>query len=250
MLRAAMGRPRLLVHWLKAVEQHETAVPERKAVHRMRVAARRLRAALRLLKLRELDPAVKRLQDALGDVRDLQLQVDWLEGRDGVLHRARQAQLCKAEKDLQRQLRAWRSRTLPALLAAAADDSSPSARTAAKQLRKRLDRLEERLERAQDSLTPKVLHRARISVKGVRYLLEVAKDSLPKKAAALQSDLKTLQASLGELHDVDVRIGLVKRNKKLLRDQKEARAQLSKIIAAQLGRWREEKVAKRVRKTL
>jgi CHAD domain-containing protein len=244
-----MGKPRLLVHWLKAVEQQETAVPERKAVHRMRVAARRLRAALRLLKLRELDPAVKRLQDALGDVRDVQLQVDWLEGRDEVLHRARRAQLRKAEQELQRQLRTWRSRTLPALLEAA-DDSSPSARTAAKQLRKRLDRLEERLERAQHRLTPKALHRARISVKGVRYLLEVAKDSLPKKASALQADLKTLQASLGELHDVDVRIGVVKRNKKLLRDQKEARAQLSKIIAAQLGRWREEKVAKRVRNAL
>src|SRR6266436_2765155 len=99
-------------------------------------------------------------------------------------------------------------------------------------------------------LTPKALHRARISVKGVRYLLEVAKDSLPKKAAALESDLKALQASLGELHDVDVRIGLVKRNRTLLRDQKEARGQLSKIIAAQLVRWRKEKVAKRVRKTL
>jgi CHAD domain-containing protein len=41
----------------------------------MRVAARRLRAALRLLRLREFDRAVKKLQDALGDVRDLQLQI-------------------------------------------------------------------------------------------------------------------------------------------------------------------------------
>jgi len=245
-----MAKSRVLVDWLRAVEQHETAVPEKEAVHQMRVAARRLRAALRLLKLRELEPAVKRLQDALGGVRDLQLQVDWLEGRDAGLHRARKAELRKAEQALQRQLRTWRARTLPALLGAAADDSSPSARTAAKQLRKRLDRLEERLERAQARLTPKALHRARISVKGVRYLLEVAKDSLPRKAAALESDLKTLQATLGELHDVDVRIGLIKRNRRLLRDQKEARAQLSKIIAAQLGRWREEKVAKRVRKAL
>jgi len=235
---------------VRAVEQHETVVPERKAVHQMRVAARRLRAALRLLGLRELDPEVKGLQDALGDIRDLQLQVDWLEGRDDDLRRARQAQLRKAEQRLERQLRAWRSRTLPALLKAAANDSSASARTAAKLLRRRLDRLERRLDRARSRLTPKVLHRARVSVKQVRYLLEVAKGSLPKKATSLQSDLKTLQASLGELHDVDVRIGLVKRNKALLRDQKESRAQLSKIIAAQLWRWRKEKLAKRARKTL
>ncbi len=245
-----MAKSHLLAEWLSAVEQYETAVPEKEAVHQMRVAARHLRAALWLLELRQLDPAVKRLQDALGKVRDLQLQVDWLEGRDRRLHRARQAQLRKAEHALERQLGSWRSRTLPVLLDASAGDSSPSARTAAKLLRKRLDRLEERLEQARSRLTPKALHRARISVKGVRYLLEVAKDSLPKKAAALESDLKALQASLGELHDVDVRIGLVKRNRTLLRDQKEARGQLSKIIAAQLVRWRKEKVAKRVRKTL
>jgi len=246
----AMGKARVLADWVRAVEQHETGVPQRKAVHQMRVAARRLRAALRLLGLRELDPELKRLQDALGDVRDLQLQVDWLEGRDDDLGRARQAQLRKAEQGLERQLRAWRSRTLPALLEAAVDDSSPPARAAAKLLRRQLDRLERRLERARSRLTPKVLHRARVSVKQVRYLLEVAKGSLPKKATSLQADLKTLQASLGELHDVDVRIGLVKRNKALLRDQKESRAQLSKIIAAQLGRWRKEKLAKRARKTL
>src|SRR5229473_806893 len=214
-----MAKSHLLAEWLSAVEQYETALPQKEAVHQMRVAARRLRAALRLLELRHL-------------------------------HRARQAQLRKAEHALESQLGSWRSRTLPALLEASADDSSPSARTAAKLLRKRLDRLEERLEQARSRLTPKALHRARISVKGVRYLLEVAKDSLPKKAAALESDLKALQASLGELHDVDVRIGLVKRNRTLLRDQKEARAQLSTIIAAQLVQWRKEKVAKRVRKTL
>jgi CHAD domain-containing protein len=245
-----MGKSRVLADWVRAIERHETAVPERKAVHQMRVAARRLRATLRLLGLREVDPEVKRLQDALGDVRDLQLQVDWLKGRDDDLRRARQAELRKAEQGLERQLRAWRSRTLPALLEAAVDDSSPSARTAAKLLRRRLDRLERRLDRARSRLTPKVLHRARVSVKQVSYLLEVAKGVLPKKATSLQSDLKTLQASLGELHDVDVRIGLVKRNKALLRDQKDSRAQLSKIVAAQLRRWRKEKLAKRARKRL
>jgi CHAD domain-containing protein len=245
-----MERPRLLADRLSALERYESAVPEQEAVHQMRVAARRLRAALRVLQLRGLDPSVKQLQDALGDVRDLQLQIQWLRGRDAVLCREREARLRKAEQSLSSQLRRWHSRTLPALLGAAGDPFTPSARKLSKMLRKRLDRLEERLEAARSRLTPKALHRARISVKQVRYILDVLGDVVPKKASGLDADLKTLQASLGELHDVDVRIGVVKKNPKLLRDQREARAQLAKIIAAQLGRWRKKKVAARARKAL
>jgi CHAD domain-containing protein len=245
-----MERPRLLADRLSALERYESAVPDPEAVHQMRVAARRLRAALRVLQLRGLDPAVKQLQDVLGEVRDLQLQVDWLRGRDEALRREREARLRAAEEKLASQLRRWRSRSLPTLLAAAGDPSTPSARKLAKMLRKRFDRLEERLEEARTRLAPKALHRARIAVKQVRYILDVVRDAVPKKASGLDADLKTLQASLGELHDVDVRISLVKKNPKLLRDQREARAQLAKIIAAQLGRWRKKKVAARARKAL
>jgi CHAD domain-containing protein len=245
-----MERPRLLADRLSELERYETTVPEQEAVHQMRVAARRLRAALRVLQLRGLDPAVKQLQDALGEVRDLQLQIQWLRGRDGGLCREREARLRAAEQKLSSQLRRWRSRTLPALLAAAGEPFTPSSRKLAKMLRKRLDRLEERLEEARARLTPKALHRARISVKQVRYILDVLGDDVPRKTAGLDADLKTLQASLGELHDVDVRMALVKKNPRLLRDQREARAQLAKIVSAQLGRWRKKKVAARARRAL
>jgi CHAD domain-containing protein len=245
-----MGTSRLLSDQVSAVERHQGALPEKDAVHEMRVAARRLRAALRVLRLRELDPAVKSLQDALGEVRDLQIQVDWLRGRDRALHRSHQTRLSKAELALQRELGKWHSRTLPALLAATAGNSTPSSRKIAKMLRKRIDRLEERLERARRRLTPNSLHRARISVKQVRYILEVGQASLPRKAVQFEADLKSLQTSLGELHDVDVRIGLVKGKPALLRDQKEAREKLAKIVAAQLGRWQKRKVADRVRRVL
>src|SRR5262249_53866201 len=171
----------------------------------MRVAIRRLRAALRILRLRQLEPPVKRLQDALGKVRDLQLQVDWLRGRDEALRQSRLARLRKAEEALGRELQLWRSEGLPALLHAAGA-SATSTRKVHKMLRKRLARLEERLELARRTLRPKALHRARISVKQVRYLLDAAKKSLPKQTLSLGSDLKTLQATLGELHDLDVRI--------------------------------------------
>jgi CHAD domain-containing protein len=239
-----MARSRLLSTQLSEVEQHEAAVPDRAAVHEMRVAARRLRAALRVLGLRGLDPHVKRLQDALGEVRDLQLQVDWLRGRDATLRRSRESRLRKAERALARELKRWRSEALPELVQAAGD-SAASSRQVWKMLRKRLDRLEERLERARRQLSPKALHRARIAVKQVRYLLAVAKKSLPKKTVSLENDLKALQATLGELHDVDVRIDMVRRKPALLRDQREARTRLGKIASAQLDRWHEQHLVAR-----
>ncbi|HYS07465.1 MAG TPA: CHAD domain-containing protein [Myxococcales bacterium] len=239
-----MARSRLLSTQLSEVEQHEAAVPDRAAVHEMRVAARRLRAALRVLSLRELDPHVKRLQDALGEVRDLQLQVDWLRGRDATLHRSREARLRKAERALERELKRWRSEALPELVQAAGD-SAASSRQVWKMLRKRLDRLEERLERARRQLSPKALHQARIAVKQVRYFLAVAKKSLPKKTVSLENDLKALQATLGELHDVDVRIDMVRRKPALLRDQREARTRLGKIASAQLDRWHKQQLVAR-----
>jgi CHAD domain-containing protein len=241
-----MRKSRLLLDQVTALERYEAVVPEKDAVHEMRVAARRLRAALRLLGLQKLDPKVKALQDALGEVRDLQLQIDWLQGRDAALSRSRRARLRKAEETLRRELRAWHSRTLPAINEGIARSSTPTSRALAKVLRKRLDRLRERLQAARARPTPTTLHRLRISAKQVRYLLELAQDSLPAKVKRLQSDLKTLQTVLGELHDVDVRIALVSRKPGLLREQEEERKRLRKIAEAQLARWHQQHLVQRV----
>jgi CHAD domain-containing protein len=244
--RAANGTAaRLLADEARAVQQHEAALPEADAVHDMRVATRRLRAALRVLRLGELDRRVKALQDALGAVRDVQLQIEWLRKRDAALYRSCRARLREAKRALQRELRQWRSRTLPSLLGAAADGSAARPRNLSKLMRKRLKRMQERLERARVRPSPRALHAARISVKQVRYLVEVAKGSLPKKVTRLQSDLKTLQASLGELHDVDARIDLVRTRPALARDQKEVRLRLEKIAAAQLARWHKQRLIDR-----
>ena len=240
----------LIAGRLRELEQHESRVPEKRAVHEMRVAARRLRAALRLLRLRELDQEVKALQDALGRVRDLQVQAAWFRGRDAALAREREGKLGSAGRALQRALQRWRARTLPALLEAAGEARPLHRRRAGKVVRKRLRRLEERLEQARTRPTPRTLHRARISVKQVRYLVEVAGDALPAKAARIAADLKPLQASLGQLHDADVRIALLRGRPALLREQKEARERLAKIAGAQLSRWRTQKVARRARQRL
>src|SRR5437773_10803556 len=84
-------------------------------VHDMRVASRRLRAALSLLgnaPLRKLEAAVKELQDALGAVRDIQLQVAWLARHSRSLAAQRRKVLPNAEAALRRALDVWLSRTV------------------------------------------------------------------------------------------------------------------------------------------
>lgn len=228
-----MNAPRLLAGRIEVVQKHEAGLPAIDAVHDMRVALRRLRAALRLLRLRELDPGVKALQDALGRVRDLQLQLQWDPGR-----RPLEIALRKAERGLQPALAKWRGKTLPALLDAAREASAPSAARRRKILRKRLRRFEERLEAALSHPTPAAMHRVRISVKQIRYLFELEKGPAAK---LLLSELPPLQESLGQLHDMDVRG---------LRSEKRARSDLAAIVQAQLERWRAHAIIARARKKL
>ncbi len=78
--------------------------PDADAVHDMRVAARRLRAALGVLgdaDLVELEDEVKALQDALGAVRDRQVQRAWIESAGS-----------RIDAEGARQLAAWVSQGL------------------------------------------------------------------------------------------------------------------------------------------
>lgn len=178
-----MPKPtRTLAALLPNLERHEAGLPGVDPVHDMRVATRRLRAALRLLGLRELDPPVKKLQDALGGVRDLQLQIAWFKGRDAALYRSRTGLFVKAEHALKSAVREWRAGTLPQLLEAAADPPRPSLRGMRKTLRKRLRRFEERIEAPRQHPSPATLHRARIALKQVRYLFELTRGDFPKPA--------------------------------------------------------------------
>jgi len=241
-----MNAPRLLAGRIEAVQKHERGLPGVDPVHDMRVALRRLRAALRLLRLRSLDPPVKELQDALGHVRDLQLQIEWLAGRSEPLLRQRKAALAKAERALQPALAKWHDETLPALLQAARKATAPAVQKRRKILRKRLKRFEERLDAALSRPTPPSMHRMRISAKQIRYLFELVKSPASK---LLLSELPPLQESLGQLHDVDVRLKLL-RDPALLRQEKESRAQLAAIVKTQLERWKDRNIAARARRKL
>ena len=90
---------RLTLARLGDVRRYQQAVLSRRGVddvHDMRVATRRLRAALRLLargdaaeaRVGRLSRRVKRLQDALGEVRDLHVRAERIESLRGKLVRA------------------------------------------------------------------------------------------------------------------------------------------------------------------
>ncbi len=238
---------RILAARLRDIERAEPRIPAANPVHDMRVASRRLRAALRLLRLDELDPPVKKLQDALGNVRDLQLQIAWFEGRDAALKRRHEALLSKAERALRLALREWHENTLPRLLKALEKPPNVSARRTGKILRKRLRRLEQRLGVALERPSPIAFHRARISVKQVRYLFELSRREFPKAAKLLLAEFPPLQYALGEIHDLDARLPLLRRKPHLLREQKEDRARLEKIVLAQMEHWDDLRISPRAR---
>jgi CHAD domain-containing protein len=247
--------PRILTARLRDVERHLPGLPAEDPVHDARVATRRLRAALRLLRLRELETKVKELQDALGDVRDLQLQISWLRGRDEELREKRERLLQGRLRSLPHALARFRDATVPELMQAAGQANFPghlAGGEVRRLLRKRLARFEERLEAALARPGPLPMHRMRISVKQVRYLFELLAQALPGASKLLLAELPPLQEALGELHDTDVRIRLLRAHQRglLLRAEEDARGKLAKMVEAELARWKEQETAPRAGRLL
>jgi CHAD domain-containing protein len=208
-LRAAAER---LLHArladLRAAEARAARKLDVRTVHDLRVACRRLRAAVKVFgkkRLRELDARIEHLQDSLGQLRDLQLEAKWLERHRAGAERLR-ARLRKSETSLKVALALWTRRSEPLLLRAL-----PAVRQhgllggprTRKRLRKRLEQLEEAMGRP-DPLEPMSAHRIRIAAKKLRYEAELLRDAFRLEAAL--DALSELQTALGELHDSDVRM--------------------------------------------
>ena len=187
-------------------------------VHDLRVALRRCRSLADGLMALDSDPswkemkkAGKKLFQALGDLRDMQVMQEWIEKlgdpSDPVVIKlldhvhAREAE-CKqlAWKDLnQFDRKHWRqwSHSLPGRAARVRPGSivylhlALEKWTAAYELHKRAVRTRSQI----------ALHELRIGIKRFRYTVE---NFLPEQHAAWGDDLKELQDLLGEVHDYDV----------------------------------------------
>ena len=222
----AKEKPKLgLRFWMERVlEECDRAAAgfETDPVHDLRVALRRCRSLADGLMAMDPDPswrdmkkAGRKLFQALGELRDMQVMQEWIEklagpkegASDPVVVKllnhvhAREAE-CKqlAWKDLnQFDKKRWRqwSRTLPGRASRLRPGNAVYLHlalekwTAAYELHKRAVRTRSQI----------ALHELRIGIKRFRYTVE---NFLPKQHALWGDSLKELQDLLGEVHDLDV----------------------------------------------
>lgn len=173
---------RLLRTRLRAVQAELAAAQalDVEAIHRMRVALRRLRGALRALgKTRGLakdEREARRLLRALGEVRDLQVH-------GAPVPRA-------MARALGRALARWAQRA-PRVAAHVADHAVHrlDGQHLRRHLRARGAACAAAMQAAALSPDPKTLHRARIALKKVRYALELLQPAQAKRLAPLQAAL-------------------------------------------------------------
>lgn len=213
---------------LAALCAHEAGVRTRddpEDVHQMRVASRRLRAALRLFEA-VLPPATSSLQlelawiaAALGEVRDLDVQIASLARAGSGLQadpEALRAVLClfharrsAAREALHSALATDRFATLVAALRDVAVQPGPDGPDGGLDMAERLIRdAHRRLRKAGQQLhpeaSPAALHRARIRVKRFRYALECFSKLYGRPARRLIRRAARLQDVLGAAQDAAV----------------------------------------------
>ena len=222
------------------------------SVHDLRVACRRLRAAIKVFgrkPLRRLDPLVEHLQDALGDVRDVQLQIGWLHRHHGTAP-AREKALAEKEAALRRALALWSLRSAPRVLRAlphARNTGKLSGGRMRKRLRRRIADVSHALEEARD-LKPAAAHALRIAAKKLRYEAELLKDAFDLDG--LIEELSGLQDAFGDLHDADARIAVTRRDRRLSGVARKERQKLGKTAASVLRRWQRARLAFEARKRI
>lgn len=227
-------------------------------VHDMRVAARRLRAALTLFgddDLASLEPEVKALQDALGAVRDSQVQGSWLN-KAGLgaeeLAPAVEGGSSEKSKTLENAVKAWSSVVAPQmtqLLEHAAHPGRLGDRRTGKSIRERLTRVDKRIGPVLSDPSPRQVHRLRIEAKKLRYAAELLEPGYPKATKALLRWLKPRLDKLGDLHDTDVRISILKdadgKADRVLHEVERTRVEQMDGLLPDLREWQKEDLRER-----
>jgi len=187
--------------------------PSADAVHDLRVALRRLRAALQLFgAAHRWSDELRELMRPLGDCRDAQLRLEWLRAASetaGVLVELEQRRLEVELPAAVARVSSWLQSRASSYQAAAAG-LAPRGRFGGHRLRERLAALRRRVARREEALdsdpAPRPAHRLRIAVKKLRYAAELLLHADPGAVRRLLGELADLQAILGDLHDADVRI--------------------------------------------
>lgn len=210
-----------LAHWMRRVlKECDKAAPDLAAdpVHDLRVAMRRCRSMADGLRVIDPDKSWKQLKksskplfQSLGDLRDVQVMMDWInllgspddpttqalhtfiKNRETVLKKEALQALQQFDR---KQWKIW-CRDLPRRAARIRLGSLVFKHLA-------LERWTEARKLQPSALrtqSPNTLHRLRIGLKRFRYTVE---NFLPQLDARWSDDLKDLQDTLGEVHDLDV----------------------------------------------
>jgi CHAD domain-containing protein len=204
-----------------------------RSVHHARVATRRLREALPVLRasvdaaaLARVQRQVRKMTRALGPVRELDVSLahlDELAGRNLISARA----LTRVRNSLARE-RAQRRRDMLATITpsrlerlrerlghvrSGPETPQPAATLdeARRQVARRARRLTEALDRAGSLYLPDRLHAVRVAAKKLRYAMEIERELRRSRSTARLTQLKRLQDLLGRMHDFEVLIERTRR---------------------------------------
>jgi CHAD domain-containing protein len=209
---------------------------DEECVHDMRVATRRLRSALRDFKpyleynatkreLKTFGAEIKRLADALGAVRDLDVQLALLEKLKAQESEASAAieffqalrrdegktRRDELKNELERIARDDFFQMLNLIFDAATisganqTDEAKSFRAAAREIvEQRFVEFEKKSDALLRPRAARRLHRLRIAAKRLRYAVELFAPCFDHEARKSAKEIAKLQTSLGDLHDCDV----------------------------------------------
>src|SRR5713101_1954376 len=182
---------RLIAARLADVRRYERALSNgisEEAIHDMRVAAHRLRVALFVFGGRnasKLERKVKRLQDALGEIRDLQVQLGWLEKQKNLADAEGIRTLLDREHDLRTALEEWTGNSAPKLekrLKKVSGKGRFGGKRMQRELKDWLQQVKRRLRTMEESWSPQIIHKFRIQVKRLRYVAELLREGVGKPA--------------------------------------------------------------------
>jgi CHAD domain-containing protein len=195
---------------------------DREAIHDVRVAIRRLVATLKLWGSDDPDAAdgvvvrsFRRLRRRLGEVRELEVQVGWLEPRvcdhgseaAEILARMQKRLLRSLDRAKQR-LRGRRLKRLGKLLKLLAAEFDLTAADEAMVLVRAQQRVAKLGRAAHDALanaratsSAEELHEARLRIKKWRYAIESLRDIEPTTPLPELGPLREIQEVLGDIHD-------------------------------------------------
>jgi len=238
--RALLDRLHTLLAWSKEVRKHEDI----EAVHRMRVASRRLRAALDSYqsccdpkRFAHIYRRVRQMTGLLGKARDTDVLIQYLREQQATVSNSEQEgtgwlitclhayrQRTQEQLDLflrkldplklEHQVKHCIRETTDAEVTTARPDSQRDSQASGKKIARQvlLDLLAE-----MDAYAPYIespqyiheLHNLRIAAKHVRYTLEVFAEVLPAHSQECVAELAQLQDELGALHDSEVMLALL-----------------------------------------